>query len=154
MQPTSGEADPLTNGQEGDDIKKLSHGVAIILLFSKHLWIFSSILILIVHPVYASYLVFQLWSHSSLYDDKSGQNFRSTRYNKDVRTQMRYMRRTILRRRVTEDVEKHGEIPNDVDGQAAPTDAVAEEEEEQPSMSFPMCIGLLAVVTVVSTGCS
>lgn len=32
---TNPDEDPLTNGQEGEDIKKLSHGVAIILLFSK-----------------------------------------------------------------------------------------------------------------------
>lgn len=31
---TDPSVDPLTNGAEGSDIKKLSHGVAIILLFS------------------------------------------------------------------------------------------------------------------------
>ena len=122
--------------------------------------------------VYGSYLVFQLWSHATLYDDKHENNFRSTRYDPALHAQLRYMRRTILRRRTqapAQDLEKndtnspvaHGNdaaMPNsNATGTVSDGTTVAaehheeeEEEEEQPSMSFPMCIGLLAVVTVVS----
>lgn len=62
-----------------------------------------------------------------------------------MRTQMRYMRRTILRRRKT-DTEKDAEAVTDANGEVT---APEEEEVEQPSMSFPMCVGLLIVVTVV-----
>jgi len=47
----------------GDDILKVSHGVALILLF-----------------IYASYLFFQLYSHATLYGDQSGDVIKSTKY--------------------------------------------------------------------------
>jgi Ca2+:H+ antiporter len=42
--------DPLSDFKEGQDILKMSHGVALLLLI-----------------IYGSYLVFQLWSHAHLY---------------------------------------------------------------------------------------
>ncbi|KAJ3881933.1 Sodium/calcium exchanger protein-domain-containing protein [Lentinula edodes] len=51
-----------TDSDEGQDLLKVSHGVAIILLF-----------------IYAAYLVFQLYSHASLYNDKTD-IIKSTKY--------------------------------------------------------------------------
>ncbi|TBU32650.1 Sodium/calcium exchanger protein-domain-containing protein [Dichomitus squalens] len=48
-----GEAEPSLQEQK-DDILRMSHGVAIVLLF-----------------IYVSYLVFQLWSHTHLYEDNT-----------------------------------------------------------------------------------
>ncbi|THH12715.1 hypothetical protein EW146_g7433 [Bondarzewia mesenterica] len=61
----SSETDPLTNAQEGGDILKISHGVAIVLLF-----------------IYGSYLVFQLFSHKDLYDDHHPDVQKSIKYNR------------------------------------------------------------------------
>jgi Ca2+:H+ antiporter len=44
--------DPLTDFKEGQDILRMSHGVAFLVLF-----------------IYGSYLVFQLWSHAYWYND-------------------------------------------------------------------------------------
>ncbi|KAF5377375.1 hypothetical protein D9757_008035 [Collybiopsis confluens] len=52
-----------SDSDEGQDILKVSHGVAIILLF-----------------IYFSYLFFQLYSHATLYNDDNA--FQSTRYQK------------------------------------------------------------------------
>ncbi|KAK7454642.1 hypothetical protein VKT23_011395 [Stygiomarasmius scandens] len=55
---------PDSDSDEQQDILKMSHGVALILLF-----------------IYGSYLFFQLYSHATLYDDTpDNNNFRSTRY--------------------------------------------------------------------------
>ncbi|KAF8625549.1 hypothetical protein AX15_005316 [Amanita polypyramis BW_CC] len=53
-----------TDQIEENDILRVSHGVAIILLF-----------------IYCSYLVFQLYSHTILYDDNRGDVFQSTKYD-------------------------------------------------------------------------
>ncbi|KAF8513510.1 Sodium/calcium exchanger protein-domain-containing protein [Gautieria morchelliformis] len=60
----------FTTGQEGAAVLKMSHGVAVVLVF-----------------FYASSLVFQLWSHAHLYDehneDAAGAKFQSTRYQQE-----------------------------------------------------------------------
>ncbi|KAF8591111.1 calcium/proton exchanger [Ramaria rubella] len=54
----------ISTSQEGQDILKMSHGVAVILLF-----------------IYGAYLVFQLWSHAHLYDEGAPETgFHSTQY--------------------------------------------------------------------------
>ncbi|THH09302.1 hypothetical protein EW145_g2120 [Phellinidium pouzarii] len=143
LQPIDGN-DPLTDGQESEDIKMLSHGVAIILLF-----------------IYGSYLVFQLWSHANLYDDNSESNFKSTRYAPGDEASAFNRLKKKLHRRTTganaesgEDVQANGDAVNGdpahapADGAEAEAAKVEEEEEEKPSMSLTMCIGLLIVVTV------
>ncbi|TFY61310.1 hypothetical protein EVG20_g7102 [Dentipellis fragilis] len=55
--------DPLTNQQEGSDILRVSHGVAIVLLF-----------------IYGAYLFFQLFSHKNLYEDTHPNVQKSVRY--------------------------------------------------------------------------
>ncbi|ETW83093.1 H+/Ca2+ exchanger Vxc1-like protein [Heterobasidion irregulare TC 32-1] len=62
---TSTETDPLTNAEERADLLKLSHGVAIVLLF-----------------IYGSYLVFQLFSHKNLYEDDHPNVQKSVAYNR------------------------------------------------------------------------
>lgn len=144
IQPDSRTIEDLTTGQEGSDIKKLSHGVAIILLFSSCptcLCVCFTFLIM-VSEVYGSYLVFQLWSHSSLYDDKHESNFRSTKYDPGLQARARYTLRRILRRSQTDE--------DAISDCAVACDEEAEEEEEKPMMSFLMCISLLIVVTGVS----
>ncbi|KAF5367396.1 hypothetical protein D9758_003773 [Tetrapyrgos nigripes] len=54
-----------SDSDETQDILKMSHGVALILLF-----------------IYGSYLFFQLYSHATLYEDKHQDNFKSTKYPK------------------------------------------------------------------------
>ncbi|KAI5115444.1 hypothetical protein M0805_006758, partial [Coniferiporia weirii] len=126
VQPIDGD-DPLTDGQESEDIKKLSHGVAIILLF-----------------IYASYLVFQLWSHANLYKDGHENNFVSTRYEEGGSATRGIKKIKSKLHRRTGNTDK-----NTVDAAEAAEAALVEEEEEKPSMSLPMCIGLLIFVTVL-----
>ena len=113
------------------------------------------------YSVYGSYLVFQLFSHKTLYDDNHPDVFRSTKYASR---------------------KKKEEAPNG-DGTGAPTNsssipllqllnvhassiagsssstnedpeaATEEVEEEKPQMSVPLTIGLLVVVTVVRLLC-
>lgn len=65
----------LTDGQESNDIIRLSHGVAIVLLFSELFYYFLACRnVEHVLLVYASYLIFELWSHASLYADRHGSN--------------------------------------------------------------------------------
>ncbi|KAF7330512.1 hypothetical protein MVEN_02490700 [Mycena venus] len=108
----------------GQDILKVSHGVALILLF-----------------IYGSYLFFQLYSHATLYGDASGDIIKSTKYaprekkNKDGKG----------------DNHTGTDLTSTV---ASPTDAETqheeeEEEAEEPQLSLWMTLGLLAVVTVV-----
>ncbi|PAV16682.1 Calcium proton exchanger [Pyrrhoderma noxium] len=140
---TNPDEDPLTNGQEGEDIKKLSHGVAIILLF-----------------IYFSYLVFQLWSHASLYDDKHKDNFVSTRYDPETSAVVEKVKSKLNYRSSkkqngggsssapgSENGSENGNGAQDLGAREEQKEE--EEEEEKPSMSLPMCIVLLIVVTVL-----
>ena len=113
--------------------------------------------------VYAGYLIFQLWSHANLYDDKHSDKFQSQLYGSDVigpRMQMRRLRkRAHLHLRSKEHSSSvtevtNGELPDPASveaGEVRSQDIAEEEEEvEKPSMSVPMTIGLLITVAVVS----
>ncbi|KAJ6599276.1 calcium/proton exchanger [Mycena vulgaris] len=101
----------------GQDILKVSHGVALILLF-----------------IYGSYLFFQLYSHATLYGDKSDDAIKSTEY----------MSREKKPKKGTETTNSTAISP-DVENEAGQEQV---EEEEVPQLSLYMTLGLLAVVTV------
>ncbi|KAF9067714.1 Sodium/calcium exchanger protein-domain-containing protein [Rhodocollybia butyracea] len=60
-----------TDSDEGQDLLKVSHGVALILLFSAPFPSFISLNSVFVPLVYGGYLFFQLYSHSTLYNDET-----------------------------------------------------------------------------------
>ncbi|KAJ7324006.1 Calcium/proton exchanger [Mycena albidolilacea] len=115
---------PQSDSDAGEDILKVSHGVALILLF-----------------IYGSYLFFQLYSHATLYVDGNDE-FKSTKYPpKEKKTQ------GVKGSTGTGTGTDHGSA-------ASPTDAETQHEEEgedaeKPQLSLWMTIGLLAVVTVL-----
>ncbi|KAJ7687898.1 Sodium/calcium exchanger protein-domain-containing protein, partial [Mycena olivaceomarginata] len=104
----------------GQDILKVSHGVALILL-----------------SIYGSYLFFQLYSHATLYGDTSDDVIKSTRYaprekqNKDGKGR-------------TGTALSSAGSPTDVETQHEEE----HEDTEEPQLGFWMTVGLLAVVTV------
>lgn len=108
------------------------------------------------HPVYGSYLVFQLFSHKALYDERHMDVFRSTRYaprekkaNGEAASEANGS--SIPLNGLTSSPAASVSGDHDIEATtAAPSVVVEEEEEEVPQMSVPMTIGLLAVVTVVS----
>ncbi|KAG2078544.1 calcium/proton exchanger [Suillus decipiens] len=125
-------------------ILKTSHGVAIILLF-----------------IYASYLVFQLFSHKALYDDDNedmqptkeyaGQNpFRLHRTHRNITDG-----ETVLSPSPTREGEASTTLsrPADVNRDVEPaTHSIASVETvtpEQPLMSLTVCLCLLVIVTVL-----
>ncbi|KAJ7892005.1 calcium/proton exchanger [Mycena leptocephala] len=113
---------PQSDPDAGLDILKVSHGVALILLF-----------------IYGSYLFFQLYSHATLYVD-GGDDFKSTKYpskekNKD---------RTGRTGTGTGTDLGSATPPTDAETQNKDED----EDAEKPQLSLLMTIGLLAVVTV------
>jgi len=103
---STGASDPDLN----NDVLRMSHGAAVILL-----------------AIYIGYLVFQLWSHSNLYDSKTVSG--STRYAKKT----------------------DEENPSPATTESTTQDKVAEEEEEEEtvSLSWPVALGTLVVVTVL-----
>ncbi|KAJ7901427.1 Sodium/calcium exchanger protein-domain-containing protein [Mycena leptocephala] len=106
----------------GQDILKVSHGVALILLF-----------------IYGSYLFFQLYSHATLYGDTSDDVIKSTKYAPREKKNRDGKGRTGA----GTDLSSAGS-PTDVE-----TQHEAEEEDvEEPQLSLWMTLGLLAVVTV------
>ncbi|KAJ3857714.1 calcium proton exchanger [Lentinula lateritia] len=112
-----------TDSDEGQDLLKVSHGVAIILLF-----------------IYAAYLVFQLYSHASLYNDKND-IIKSTKYAPRPK-------KTKSNKHKSKDVEKGlAPPPSTADGKGVAE--VEEEEEEKPQMNLTTTIVLLAVVTAL-----
>ncbi|KAJ7832665.1 Calcium/proton exchanger [Mycena olivaceomarginata] len=116
---------PQSDSDAGEDILKVSHGVALILL----------------SVVYGSYLFFQLYSHATLYVDGNDE-FKSTKYPpKEKKTQG------------GKGSIGTGTGTN-LGSAASPTDAETQPEEEgedaeKPQLSLWMTIGLLAVVTVL-----
>lgn len=123
---------------EATQILRVSHGVAIILLF-----------------IYGSYLVFQLFSHKDLYDDANPEVVKSTQYAPH-RSARQYLRDRTEMRRVKK-AQKEGidtfEEPQpatheDVENDAAVVDD-EEEEPEQPKMGVWMTFGLLVSITVL-----
>ncbi|EJD06395.1 calcium/proton exchanger [Fomitiporia mediterranea MF3/22] len=129
--------DPLTNPQEAADITKLSHGVAIILLC-----------------IYVSYLIFQLWSHASLY--QASRTPSAVVHKLRSRMHIRHHDGDEEKTAETGNGNANGSVVNSEtthapDANLAESQPIKEEEEEveTPNMSFPMCIALLVVVTVL-----
>lgn len=112
-------ADP----DEGMDILRMSHGVAIVLLL-----------------IYAGYLFFQLWSHAHLYDEgeHAGAAAPSTAYPKDGRS-LRGIALGAIGRKKAADVEQTQDEPHE--------DEV--EEIEVPKLNVTSAVLLLVVVTVL-----
>jgi len=114
---------------EINDILKVSHGVAIILLF-----------------IYGAYLVFQLYSHTVLYDDNHEGVFRSTKYDLKKRDKENESSGpaagTSSDAALAESSASHASNRDEEQGLAA------EEEAETPELSLYMALFLLAVVTV------
>ncbi|KAI0264387.1 calcium/proton exchanger [Gloeopeniophorella convolvens] len=145
VQPSNGIKDPLTNDQEGHDVLAISHGVAVILLF-----------------IYLCYLVFQLFSHKNLYEDDHPNVVKSVRYTPTIAHKLHISSPAMRKEKPAEGATPNPAFnsplpPTDaLNGDEAPRDAgeteaglmEEEEEVEQPQMSVPMTIGLLAFVTV------
>jgi len=103
------------------------------------------------HPVYASYLVFQLFSHKALCEDD----------NEDVQPTKGYEGENPFRlysgssRKNITDGESVLSPPDSMHEGMATTDvehgSPSTEAPEQPQMSVAVCICLLVVVTVVRT---
>ncbi|KAJ3923827.1 calcium proton exchanger [Lentinula edodes] len=132
-----------TDSDEGQDLLKVSHGVAIILLF-----------------IYAAYLVFQLYSHASLYNDKND-IIKSTKYaprpkktksNNTTAATFTSVASSAASlaggRHKSKDVEK-GLAPATSTAEGEVVVEVEEEEEEKPQMNLTTTIVLLAVVTAL-----
>ncbi|KAJ7034989.1 Calcium/proton exchanger [Mycena alexandri] len=117
----------VTNETDPDslnDILKVSHGVALILLF-----------------IYASYLFFQLYSHATLYANDSGDIIKSTKYApRDHKPKANATGTETTTTAVPSDAEGSPQVEHEEE---------EEEEEEVPQLSLYMTLGLLAVVTVV-----
>jgi Ca2+:H+ antiporter len=132
-----------TDGDEREDILKMSHGVALILLF-----------------IYAGYLFFQLHSHANLYEDKGDDVIKSTKYAPSERkldaetSAVRRSVRTVLGRRKPEaDPDSLEAAPQSTENGRAPNVETQEEEEEEeeetPQLTLVVVIALLVVVTVL-----
>lgn len=132
----------IADPKEGREILAVSHGSAIILLF-----------------IYICYLVFQLFSHKDLYQDKHEDNFQSTSYPVHPEGSLR-RRLHWPKNKGANDEEKAETSTNGVNPQettssqshgtaAAPTEVGEEDEVEEPLLSVATTIGLLVAVTVV-----
>jgi Ca2+:H+ antiporter len=122
--------------------------------------------------VYVSYLIFQLFSHKSLYDDKGGEKFQSTKYAPRTGPSAKDRTKKFFRiplspvKETQEDGTSEGPadssahiVPRQTDRDAGPsTDEERpgapaaeddEADEEIPELSIPMTLGLLGVVTVL-----
>ncbi|KAF9652089.1 calcium/proton exchanger [Thelephora ganbajun] len=106
-------------------ILKLSHGIAIVLLF-----------------IYASFLIFQLFSHKNLYDDKSSQRLETIKYAP----------------RTGPDNSSHfiHSYPDDdlpqstAEEWCSVTESDGDKEDERiPELSLPMALALLVLITVL-----
>jgi len=143
-----GQFDP----DQGEDILRVSRGVAVILLVT-----------------YGAYLVFQLWSHAQLYEDDSDDNFKSTRFASDgkVKTSQPEPKRDVgissaVNLNGANNPEKdnmsinpppgssssdHPQQERDLERQEEPQDDA--EEQEEPQLSLWMALLTLLVVTVL-----
>ncbi|KIJ46077.1 hypothetical protein M422DRAFT_778583 [Sphaerobolus stellatus SS14] len=99
-----------TADNEGTEVLKMSRGVAVVLLF-----------------IYGSYLVFQLWSHSHLYEEDS--EFKSTAYPVSKK-------------------KKAATGRNGVDPEAQIETAEEEDDVEIPKLSVWFSLVLLVIITV------
>jgi hypothetical protein len=83
----NGQITGFDSDTEQRDILKLSHGTAIVLLISEFLLLLKRFLPewsadkVTRFQVYLSYLYFQLFSHKSLYDDKTGPKPETIKYS-------------------------------------------------------------------------
>ncbi|KAJ3754380.1 calcium proton exchanger [Lentinula raphanica] len=111
-----------TDSDEGQDLLKVSHGVALILLF-----------------IYAAYLVFQLYSHAALYNDEND-IIKSTKYAPRPK-------KTKSTKSLKSSVDFSHSHP---DGSHVESVTSAEDEEEEvPQMNLVTTIVLLVIVTVL-----
>ncbi|CAE6437998.1 unnamed protein product [Rhizoctonia solani] len=117
---TNQQADP----DEGLDILRMSHGVAVVLLI-----------------IYGGYLFFQLWSHAHLYDEGEHAGFAepSTAYPNTGRS-LKGIAMNAMRRRKAD--EEQPAEPSEVKKEK-------EEEVEEPKLNVASAVGLLVVVTVL-----
>ncbi|SJL09589.1 uncharacterized protein ARMOST_12969 [Armillaria ostoyae] len=123
-----------TQNDETSDILNVSHGTSIILLF-----------------IYISYLVFQLFSHASLYADEGEDMIKSTHYGArkhkaeppiELQTP-----KTGTVSSATSTAVTHRQADNsDIESGSAD---LKEEEAEQPQLGVWVTVGLLTVVTVL-----
>lgn len=96
--------------------------------------------------------MFQLWSHANLYEDKHKDNFVSTKYDNSVvgpKATLKIIGSKMHLRQREKGQEESALNSSANEGQLE-NGVIEEEEEEKPSMSVYMCIGLLVAVTVVS----
>lgn len=161
------------DSNEGSDILNVSHGVrcSVDILFRlltlprlgcghpvvQYAFLtFLTALSLTSSTVYISYLVFQLWSHTHLYNDVGDDVQISKKYNNLHRPDFMHMHR-----KANGDANGDADIPLEgTNGESSyPPEngdleqGHAEEEEEEvetPQMSMTLSIFVLAVVTVVS----
>ncbi|KAJ3730346.1 calcium proton exchanger [Lentinula raphanica] len=138
-----------TDSDEGQDLLKVSHGVALILLF-----------------IYAAYLVFQLYSHAALYNDEND-IIKSTKYaprpkktksTKSLKSSADFshahsdavdggMEMHVFPPPSSHNApDQHSEFEH---SQEQSVTSAEEEEEEVPQMNLVTTIVLLVIVTVL-----
>jgi len=113
----------LSAAQQKSDILSVSHGVALILLI-----------------IYAGYLWFQLYSHTSLYDDDGDDVAKSTVYSPRSRHFLPQRNRDVETPQGTSTVATEGE---------GSSGEIPEVELETPQMNLLITVSLLAVVTAL-----
>ncbi|KAL0564289.1 hypothetical protein V5O48_017764 [Marasmius crinis-equi] len=127
-----------SDAHENQEILKMSHGVAILLLISEYLYLYFHLVALTSCGGYLGYLIFQLYSHSTLYSDQAVSS-KSTKYTDKKR--MDEETGTVQSPNVT----RTGIVNN-----STFVHSLEEaEKEEMPQMSLLMALALLAVVTVL-----
>jgi Ca2+:H+ antiporter len=94
--------------------------------------------------VYGSYLVFQLSTHASLYDERDIP--KSTYYPKKVRE--RQSSRDMMSSFATQIAITSPEPGNTLEHGNTDEEAVHEEEVEEPQMNLPMTLVALVIITV------
>jgi Ca2+:H+ antiporter len=151
---------------EQRDILKMSHGTAIILLFSefcllpKRFRLEWSIDKSYYIQVYLSYLYFQLFSHKSLYEDNETSKPETVNYTGPSAKERakKFLKREKLEtvREVNEDgVSFHGPMDSNAslahrdEERQSTMETEGEEDVEVPELSLSTTVGLLVVVTVL-----
>jgi len=105
--------------------------------------------------VYIGYLLFQLWSHATLFQDDYPDAVPSTRYNYQIKKTEKKAQREAAKRQGSvlgdsEVVNREPEPMGDTETVRQDVErASAKSEEEEPQMSVWMTLGLLVVVTVL-----
>ncbi|KAK0204744.1 calcium/proton exchanger [Desarmillaria ectypa] len=124
-----------TQNDEASDILNVSHGTSIILLF-----------------IYISYLIFQLFSHASLYADEGEDMIKSTRYGaKKHKTEppieMQTQKIGTVSSATSTTIAQRPEPEDNRDVEIGSTHS--KEEVEQPQLGIWVTVGLLVVATVL-----